>query len=277
MQKFVQLFGLLAFTGLITGPAWAGEVLDRIMAKKALVVSTDAEYPPQSMQRPDGSYEGFDIDVAREIAKRMGAKVEFVTPAWEVITSGNWGGRWDISVGSMTPTKKRAQVLEFPAVYYYTPAAFYVHKDSNIKDVSELNGKRIGACGGCTYEDYLNKKLVIDAAGAPPFEYKVDPGQIRAYETDVNAMDDLRLGDGVRIDGGLSALPTIAEAIKNGYPLKILGKPVFYEPLSVAIDKGDPELAAKITSVVQDMRKDGTLAQISEKWYGQDYSSTTTE
>jgi polar amino acid transport system substrate-binding protein len=277
MQKFVQLIGLLAFTGLITGPAWAGEVLDRITAKKTLVVSSDAEYPPQSIQKPDGSYEGFDIDVAREIARRLGTKVEFVTPAWEVITAGNWGGRWDVSVGSMTPTKKRARVLDFPAVYYYTPAVFYVHEDSKVESVAELNGKRIGTCGGCTYEDYLNKKLVIDAEGAPPFEYLVEPGQIRAYETDVNAMDDLRLGDGVRIDAGLSARPTVEAAIKNGYPLRVLGSPVFYEPLSVAIDKGDPELAAKITEVVQDMRSDGTLSKLSEQWYGQDYSSTATE
>lgn len=277
MKQVSQWLALMALTGLVTGPAWAGEVLDRITAAKTLVVSTDAEYPPQSMQKPDGSFAGFDIDVATELAKRLGAKVKFVTPAWEIITSGKWGGRWDVSVGSMTPTQQRAKVLDFPAVYYYTPAAFYVHKDSKAQSLADLNGKRIGTCGGCTYEDYLNKKLVIDAEGAPPFKYVVDPGEIRTYETDINAMDDLRLGDGVRLDAGLSALPTINEAIKNGYPLRVIGKPVFYEPLSVAIDKGDPELAAKIAAVVQDMRTDGTLAKFSEKWYGVDLSSTATD
>jgi polar amino acid transport system substrate-binding protein len=273
MKQITQWFALMALTGLVTGPAWAGEVLDRITSAKTLVVSTDAEYPPQSMQKPDGSFAGFDIDVATELAKRLGAEVKFVTPAWEIITSGKWGGRWDVSVGSMTPTQQRAKVLEFPAVYYY----FYVHKDSKAQSLADLNGKRIGTCGGCTYEDYLNRNLVIDAEGAPPFEYVVDAGEIRTYETDVNAMDDLRLGDAVRLDAGLSALPTVAEAIKNGYPLRVVGEPVFYEPLSVAIDKGDPELAAKITAAIQDMRKDGTLAKFSEKWYGIDLSSTATE
>ncbi len=274
MKQISQWIALMALTGLVTGPAWAGEVLDRITGTKTLVVSTDAEYPPQSIQKPDGSYAGFDIDVATELAKRLGAEVKFVTPAWEIITSGKWGGRWDVSVGSMTPTRQRAKVLDFPAVYYDTPAAFSVRKDSKAQSLADLNGKRIGACGACTYEDYLNKKLVIDAEGAPPFEYVVEPGEIRTYETDTHAMDDLRLGDGVRLDAGLSALPTVAEAIKSGYPLRILGEPVFYEPLSVAIDKGDPELAAKIAAAVEEMRKDGTLGKLSEKWYGVDLSST---
>ena len=89
-------------------------------------------------------------------------------------------------------------------------------------------------------------------------------------ETDTNAFDDLRLGDGKRLDAVLSALPTIQEAIKNDYPMKIVGEPVYYEPLSVAIDKGDAEFAAKIAEIIQAMHQDGTLSTLSEKWYGVD-------
>jgi polar amino acid transport system substrate-binding protein len=178
-----------------------------------------------------------------------------------------------MSVGSMTPTKQRAEVLNFPAVYYYTPAAFAVHKDSEIDSLEDLNGKTIGSCGGCTYDAYLMKDLVIDAEGAPPFEYEVTAGEIKTYETDTNAFDDLRLGDGTRLDAAFSALPTIEEAIKSGYPMKVIGKPAFYEPLSVATDKGDPEFDAKITEIVAEMRADGTLKQLSEKWYGVDLTT----
>jgi polar amino acid transport system substrate-binding protein len=172
----------------------------------------------------------------------------------------------------MTPTKARAEVLSFPAVYYYVPASFVVHNDSQAEDISALEGRKIGVCGGCTYEAYLNKDLVIDAEGVPPFEYQVGAGEIRTYETDVNVFDDLRIGDGKRLDAGLSALPTILEAAKNGYPIKVLGKPVFYEPLAVAVDKGDPEFADKIAEIVAEMHADGTLSTLSEKWYGVDYS-----
>lgn len=269
----------LALAGIVALPAavLAGEVLDRVMTNKVLVMSTDAAYPPQSFQKEDGTFHGFDIDVGNEIAKRLGVEMKLVTPAWEVIVAGKWGSRWDISVGSMTPTAKRARVLTFPGVYYYTPASFAVHTDNtSIKKVGDLNGKKIGVCGGCTYEYYLQKDLTIDAEGAPPFTYQVTPGEIRTYETDSNVFDDLKLGDGKRLDALLSAQPTIEEAIKSGYPFKVIGNPVFYEPLSVAVDKGDPEFAAKLKGIVEAMHADGTLTQLSKKWYGVDLTKAAT-
>lgn len=273
MIRTLRFVAVAALAVLLTGQAWGGEVLDRVKSSGVLKVSTDAAYPPQSFQNADGTFDGFDIEVALEVGKRLGAKVEFLTPAWEIITAGRWGGRWDLSVGSMTPTAARAKVLDFPAVYYYTPASLFVHKDSSAQSIDDLEGKNIGVCGGCTYENYLNKDLVIDAAGAPPFEYLVTAGRVSTYETDTNVFDDLRLGDGVRLDAGLSALPTIQEAIKSGYPLRVVGDPVFYEPLSLAIDKGDPEFGAKLTEIIGSMRADGTLSKLSLKWYGVDIST----
>jgi len=244
------------------------------MANKKLVVATDAEYPPQSLQQPDGTFVGFDIDVATELAKRLGVEVAFVSAPWESVTAGGWEGKWDVSVGSMTPTAKRAAVLDFPAIYYYTPAAFAVHRDSDINSLSDLNGKVVGVCATCTYEDYLNRSLDIDAEGAPAFEYQVTASEIRTYDTDFRALDDLRLGDGVELDAVLSALPTVTEAIGSGYPLRVVGDPVFYEPLSIAIDKGDVEFGQRIHEIVSDMREDGTLTEFSEKWYGVDLATT---
>ncbi len=263
----------LALTGAIAPAAGAGEVLDRVMSTKTLTMSSDPAYPPQSFLNASNEFEGFDIDVGREIAKRLGAELKIITPAWEVITAGNWGSRWDVSVGSMTPTSERARVLDFPAIYYFTPASFAVHKDSAAQGLGDLNGKVIGVCGGCTYEAYLRKDLTIDAEGVPPFDYKVEAKEIRTYETDSNALDDLKIGDGKRLDAVMSALPTINDAIKNGYPLRVVGEPAFYEPLAVATDKGDPEFDAKIAEAVKAMHEDGTLTKLSEKWFGADLTS----
>jgi len=269
--KVITSFVSLAL--LLPVAAQAGGTLDRVMSTKVLTMSSDPAYPPQSFLNDKNEMAGFDVEVGREIAKRMGAELKIVTPAWEIITAGNWVGRWDMSVGSMTPTKERAEVLDFPAVYYYTPASFAVHKDSKVSAVADLNGKKIGVCGGCTYEAYLKKDLVIDAEGTPPFDYKVTAGDLRLYETDTHAFDDLRLGDGTRLDAILSALPTIQEAIKNGYAMKVVGNPVFYEPLAVAVDKDDAEFSAKIAEVVKAMHADGTLSKISQTWYGADLST----
>ena len=105
----------LAGTGLalalavgVASPAGAGEVLDRVMKTKTLTMSSDPAYPPQSFLNDKNEFEGFDIDVGREIAKRLGTELKIITPAWEIITAGNWGDRWDVSVGSMTPTSDLA-------------------------------------------------------------------------------------------------------------------------------------------------------------------------
>ncbi len=273
MRLTTALFGAALAAGVALTPltAMAGEVLDRVMSKKVLVMSTDPEYPPQSSLNASNEFVGFDIDVGREIAKRMGVEIQFVTPSWDVITAGNWAGRWDMSVGSMTPTKKRAEVLDFPAIYYFTPASVAVHKDNtSITTPADAGGKKIGVGVSTTYENYLNKNLVIDAENVPAFEYVIENAEIKTYDTDLLALDDLRLGDGTRLDAVVTALPTVAEAQKKGYPIKVVGEPVFREPLSVAIDKGDAEFGAKIKEIVDAMRADGTLKKLSEKHYGVD-------
>ena len=261
----------LAFTA---ATASAGEAMDRVMKEGVLKVATDANWAPQSFINDKNEMDGFDVDVAKETAKRLGVKAEFVTPSWDIITAGNWSGRWDLSVGSMTPTKKRAEVLSFPGVYYYTPASVAVHKDSSYKTIAELDGKKVGASTASTFDLYLQKDLTIDAEGVPSFEYQMTPGEIKSYKDGTAALDDLRLGDGVRIHGMVGSLPAIQEGIKSGYPLKVLGAPVFYEPLALAIDKGDEEFNDKLAEIVKAMKDDGTLKTLSEKWYGIDYTST---
>jgi polar amino acid transport system substrate-binding protein len=256
----------------------AGEVLDRVTSKGVLVMSTDPEYPPQSSLDENNEFVGFDIDVGRQIADRLGVEIEFVTPSWDVITAGKWAGRWDVSVGSMTPTAARREVLDFPAIYYYTPAALAVHADNTaITEPAAASGRTIGVGVATTYENYLKKDLAIDAEGAPSFEYQIEDANIQTYDTDLLALDDLRLGDGVRLDAAITALPTILDAIKQGYPLKIVGDPLFLEPLSVAIDKGDPEFATKLAEIVDSMHEDGALSELSRKWYGADLTESKTQ
>ncbi|MGZ6270108.1 MAG: transporter substrate-binding domain-containing protein, partial [Candidatus Limnocylindrales bacterium] len=116
----------------------AGGLLDKVTKAGVLVVSTDPNYAPQSVQKPDGTYEGFDIDVATEVAKRLGVTVKFVTPDWALITAGSWSGRWDASVGSMTVTADRQKVLDFSPPYYYTPAQMAASKASGITTIDAL-------------------------------------------------------------------------------------------------------------------------------------------
>ncbi len=261
---------LLGILPLISTPTFAGEVLDRVMSKGVLQVSNDAQWPPQSFINDNNEMDGFDVDVAKEVAKRLGVKIEFVNPEWSIITAGNWVGRWDLSIGSMTPTADRAKVLDFPAVYYYTPAAAAVHKDSASTKPSDLSGKKIGVATGTTYEFYVTKDLEIFQA--PKFNFLIEPGELYSLENTHLLLEDLKLGDGVRIDGVVGNMPTMLAAIENGFPIRILTPPVFYEPLALAIDKGDKEFSKKLADIVANMHSDGTLTRLSKKWYGVDYS-----
>src|SRR3712207_2813312 len=248
------------------------DLLQEVKDRGVLRVSTDPAYRPQSFQTQSGEFKGFDIDVAEEIAKRMGVKVEWQTPTWDVITAGNWNGRWDLSVGSMTPTPERQKVLHFSPAYYYVPAAAAVHEsNTDITDTeTDLDGKRIGVCSACTYEAYLEGALEIPGE----YEYVVDDPQIQTYDTDSSAIQDLALGDGVRLDAAMSSLYTLKEAQKSSTPIKVVGDPLFYEPLAAAIDKeapSDPEpLVEEMSAIVEEMHEDGTLTELSEKWYGID-------
>ena len=273
-RRALTLAAALTAAAFTAGASLAGEALNRIKSENTLKVATDANWAPQSFLNDNNEMDGFDVDVARELAKRLGVEVEFVTPAWDIITAGNWNGRWDVSVGSMTPTKARTEVLDFPAVYYYTPAAAAVHKDSPAANLADLSGKKMGATTASVFELYLQHDLTIDAAGVPSFEYQIEPGELRSYKDSTAVMDDLRLGDGTRLDGMVGSLPALLNGIENNYPIKIVGDPVFYEPLAIAIDKGDAELSAKMAAIVAEMRADGTLSKLSEKWYGIDYTST---
>jgi peptide/nickel transport system substrate-binding protein len=250
------------------------DLLDIILEKGVMVGATDPNYAPQSFLNEAGEMDGFDIDVYKEVAKRLGVEVEFVTPDWDLITAGNWGGRWDISIGSMTPTEERGKVLWFTDPYYYTPAGFAVHKDNTtIKTVDDLAGKRIGCCDECTYERFLEKDLVIPIPGYEVEYVPWEPGELRTYPTDANAIEDLKLGDGVRLDAVMSAVPTLEHAIEEGIPIKLVGDPVFYEPLSFALDKArgpSEKFLAKLNEIIADMHADGTLTKFSMKWYGKD-------
>lgn len=272
-RQFLSGVAALTFVAIGSLGALAGEALDRILDRGVLTVATNSDYRPNAFMNSSNELDGFDIDVSKAIAERLGVEAKFVTPGWEVMTAGRWAGRWDIVVGSMTPTKARAEVLDFPALYYFSPAAFAVHKDATYQSVGDLDGKRIGVVSASTYHRYLEHNLVLDVVGMPEFTYDVSPGEIKIY-TEVNEFDDLSLGDGVRLDAILQSMPVVAEAIAKGLPVKQLGEPVFFEPLAVATDKGDEELNARLKEIVEELKADGTLADLSVKWHGIDLVST---
>ncbi len=298
MKLLVMVAVLLAGCGgpqATPEPTPADDLLAKITARGTLVIATDPGYPPQSeliegatratdtkcapSEYTAQELTGFDVDTAVEIAQRLGVEPCFVTPPWTQLTAGNWDDRWDIHVGSMAPTPDRMEGLYFTQPYYATAAALFVHEDNTtFTQPSDLSGHRVGGCTDCTYEAYLQGTLVIPGTEV---DFVIEDPIIVGYDVDLPALEDLALGDGVRLDAALTAQPTGLQAIEDGLPIKQLGEPVFFEYLAAAIDKKSSQdpvgFVRKVSEIIQQMHSDGTLLRLSQQFYGEDYTTEASQ
>jgi polar amino acid transport system substrate-binding protein len=267
----IGVIGAIATTAC--GGGATDDLLAKVKAADKIVMSTDPEYPPQSSLADDGSYEGFDIDVGTEIAKRLGVAIAFETPSWEAITAGSWSGRWDFSVGSMTITTDREKVIAFTSPYYYTPAQMAVLPDSGITSLDGLAGKVICVGEGTTYLQWLDGTL--DFGTATPQTKPPAGATATTLKSDRNCAESWQAGRR-DFDGWLSSVTTVQGAIDEGLPVMKLGDPVYNEPLAVAFDKGGPSpttMVTEVNKILDAMRSDGTLKSLSEKWFGEDLTT----
>lgn len=261
----------LGLSLLVASPTvFAGATLDRITQSKQLVGVLMENYPPFSFLNEQNQLDGFDVDVAKAVADKLGVTLKLETPSWEVIAAGRWQGRYDVCICSMTPSAARGQVFNFPVEYYASPAVIVVNADeSSIHSASDLSGKKVGVGSASTYEAYLNKDLVIEGANTP-IDYPFSQIQAVPYDNEIVAFQDLALGTGKRLDAMLTNLVTANERIKHDPRFKVVGKQLYSEPNVVATEKGDPQWDARLTQVLADLKSDGTLTKISQKWIGAD-------
>jgi polar amino acid transport system substrate-binding protein len=269
-RRSLALLSAAALALAACAPAAPQTLLEKVEEAGKIVMSTDPMYPPQSFLRPDGTFEGFDIDVGTEIARRLGFEIDFETPSWDVITAGSWGGRWDFSVGSMTITRPRKEVLYFSDPYYFTPAQMAASTESGITTLEGLAGKTICVGAATTYYDWMVGTL--DLVDQPPVATPPEGSTATTLETD-RLCAETWLAGRHDFEGWLSSSTTVATAIEEGLPLVKVGDPVYYEPLAVAFDRAGPDattLVERVNEILAEMRADGTLTELSLKWFGLD-------
>ncbi len=260
------------------------DVLAQIKSRGYVIVSTDPNYEPQSFLNTQGKrpsttkcpsdtlttaeMQGFDVDVAAEIGKRLGVETCYATPSWDMITAGSWADKWDVSVGSMTITNTRAKVLTFTVPYYYYYAVIAVKKDSGINTLADLSGKALCAASSTTYEDWLNGKLDLPAADVfaqPPANVTEVP-----LDTDQECAQSINAGRNDFV-GYVTANTVVDANIAAGFPVVQLDGPVYRESLAAAIDKSSSlpidSFVSELNTIITAMHSDGTLTNLSMNWY----------
>lgn len=269
MSRFVAACALFALSFIASGTAVADDVLKRAQERGTLIAAAVPDQLPLAAWNDEKKLAGFDIEVARLIAERLDMPLRFVTPSWQEILAGNWGDRWDYSVSSMTPTKERAENLNFPGVYRFDGAVVVVHRDNlKITEPEEVSGMRIGVKQDTTFEAYLNRNLTLDNLNSP-IAYRIDNPVITQYADKDSALIGLTEGE---VDAVVTSFATARSAIDKGMDVQVIPGFLFFEPVSVAIAKGDDEFARRIERIVLDLSGDGTLSALSTKWFGIDLS-----
>jgi len=248
LNKFTKflLVGLLIL-GLVGAAAGCGGK----DSGDTIVFVGSGGYPPFNFINEKDEVIGFDVDVAAEIADRLGMTLDYQTSAWDGLIEGLRAGRFDGILGSMAITAEREEQVDFSIPYYYSGAQLIVKKDSGISAPEDLAGDAVvGLVTGTTFEE--------DAANLGV--------EAQLYEDDNQTLMELVNG---RVDGVITdrvvGLNAIAK-INGGDQLTLAGDLMRKEMMAVAFQQDDP-LKDEVDKVLQEMHEDGTLSEISAKWF----------
>jgi ABC-type amino acid transport substrate-binding protein len=265
----------------------ATDKLANIQARGTLLLSTDPEYAPQSM-KVDGAARaantrcapnqltapemtGYDAETGKLVAAVLGVEPCFVTPPWSDVIGGNWSDRWDVAWGSGALSAERMERLWVTQPYYSTPHAFFVRADSPYQQPSDLDGKQIGACSGCTHELYLRRTL--DLPGTK-LAFQVDHPQIVTFEAEPPGL--AALADG-KLDAFLCGEPVGDAEIAKGVALRKLAPAAYTTEKTGYVDKGsslkERAFVDAVDAAISKLHGAGTLKQLSQQFFGLDYAT----
>lgn len=215
--------------------------------------AASGEFKPFSVTNGEGKMTGFDIDVAEAVAKELGLEPNQKKFKFASIVEGVKTGRFDAAVASHTINEDRLKHVDFSTPYYYSGPQIFVRPDSSAQTLKDLDGKEIAVSKGSTYADTAEE--VTD--------------NIVLYDSDVTALEALANGRHAAV---ITDFITGKEAI--GAKLKIEGKELLgRSEQAIAVAKENEELLKKINEALDTLRENGTLKEISEKYFGEDITA----
>jgi cystine transport system substrate-binding protein len=260
---FLRAACTLTFACVASAAANAADLLDTVKSRGTLRVGAESTYPPFNFkEQKTGEQSGFDADVARLIAAKLGVKAEFINSEWSGILAGLASSKYDVIVNQVGITDERKKAFDFSEPYTISSPQLILKRDDKreFKSLQELKGKRLGVGQGSNYE-----KMAKDVSGV----------EVKSYPGAPEYLQDLAAG---RVDAALNDSLMVSYLLKtSNLPLKAgapLGK---VEQMGIPIRKDNPQFKAAIDKAIADAKADGSLKQISMKWFGVDVSKPPAE
>ncbi|QNO14827.1 transporter substrate-binding domain-containing protein [Alkalicella caledoniensis] len=251
---FVLSIVLVLSIGLFGCSSDAENTYEEVIERGSISFAMSGGYPPFNYYDDNNQLVGFDVEIAAEIAKRLGVESKPVTTAWDGILVGLQTGDYDGILGSMAITEERQQRADFSDPYYYSGAQLVVKAGSGISSFEDMEGLEIGVVTGTTFAD------VVEELGATPVFYDGDDMTLREL-------------DNGNIDGVITDFLVGLMAIEEfNYDFEFVGEWLYTERLAVAFRQGDDELREAVNTALAAMIADGTYEEISYRYFGEDIS-----
>jgi cystine transport system substrate-binding protein len=245
-----------ALQTLILAPAVAGENLDQIKTAGVIKIGTEGTYAPFTFHNADNTLVGFDVEIGKAVAEKLGVKAEFVEGKWDGLIAGLDANRYDAVINQVGITEARKEKYDFSDPYIVSKAVLIV-KDGNedIKSFEDLKGK--------TSAQSLSSNFgkIAEAAGA---ELVGTDGFDQSIQLVLTGRADATIND------SLSFLDFKKQ--KPDAPVKIAAEKEEADASGIIVRKGDPELVAAINKALADIKADGTYQKIADTYFGQDVS-----
>ena len=247
-----------AGTAASSAASAGGDLLSTIQSRGTLIVALEGAWQPWSFHDESDTLVGYDVEVSRAIAEKLGVEPEYVESDWDSLFAGLDAGRYDLVCNGVEVTEERAKTYDFTTPYGYIHTALAVRKDNDdIKSFEDLAGKTTANSLASTYME------LAESYGAT----------VQGIDTLEETIQLLTAG---RIDATLNADVSFYDYL-NVHPdadFKLVAQTEDASHVAIPIVKSeDSSFLDALNSAIDELRADGTLKELSEKYFGQDISS----